>query len=736
MSFAADALLVHLNDKQREVVKTVNGPLLVLAGAGSGKTRSVIYRVAWLIQVENVKPWNILVVTFTNKAARELKDRLFDLLGERGQSVWIGTFHSICLRIMRYEITHLKGFNSDFSVYDRDDQVTVVKKVYKAHNIDKDVFPVQKTISLISKFKSQLITPENFFDYQDNRIQNKTFHLIYKSYCDYLKHNNAMDFDDILLYMVELLEMSPDVLNKYQNQFRYIMIDEYQDTNYVQFKIIHLLSKKHQNLCVVGDDDQSIYGWRGANVENILSFEKDYKNVKTIKLEQNYRSTTCILNLANDIIKNNKNRHSKELWTNIEGDQLPQLISHDNDNEEARYIAEEIALLRDKNTILNECAVLYRTNFQSRVLEQAFSKYQIPYQVVGGINFYQRLEIKDMIAWLRVITNPNDNESLLRVINLPPRGLGKTTITNLIQIALVNNLPLYQIISQEEYIASVSKKAKASLLDFVSNIEKWKSQAGNVSVVETIKDIISVYNLEDYYQNIDEGKEQTKLENMREFIAAASDFTENYYAEHQQFPEISLFLQFLSLQTDLDNADKDSQKEAVKLMTMHNAKGLEFDYVFVSGLEKGLLPHLFSSNSESEIEEERRLFYVAVTRARKRLYLNYAHSRRMGDSFQSSSPSIFLGELNTELYEEVKASFWEFHAPRKVNYKPVVQKEKTYISENEKYYKIGQKILHQQFGKGVIINVDGLGKDAKLTISFYNGTMKKIIGTWVELEDE
>jgi len=546
-----------------------------------------------------------------------------------------------------------------------------------------------------------------------------------------------MDFDDILLNTVNLFENHTDVLEKYQMQLQYIMVDEYQDTNLVQFKFINMLADKFKNICVVGDDDQSIYGWRGANVQNILSFEQDYKNVKTIKLEQNYRSTSSILNLANNIIIHNKNRHLKHLWTDNESEKIPVLISHDSEYEEARYIAEEIVDLYGKGTRFAETVVLYRTNAQSRVLEQAFTKYQIPYVVVGGLNFYQRSEIKDMIAWLRVIANPYDNESLLRVINLPPRGLGATTISMLLEHAIMNDTPLYHVCSEIDKMPKIHKKQRNTIKDFYHNIQLWKEKMQSDEISSIIKEIIKTYDLEAYYKKIEDTKESTKLENIGEFVAAATDFSERYFEDHQESADIAQFLQFLSLQTDLDNADKKSNTDAVRLMTMHNAKGLEFDYVFIAGLEQGLLPHMFSCGDNQELEEERRLFYVAVTRARKQVFLNYAHARRKMDSYQMSMPSEFLREIDTNLYETIKASYWQPHIQRKPEYKAEYTKPSiSVITENSKFFKIGQKIMHQDYGKGVILSVDGVGKDAKLSISFNNGNLKKINGAWVEIIDE
>ncbi|MDX9870576.1 MAG: 3'-5' exonuclease, partial [Candidatus Cloacimonadales bacterium] len=612
----------------------------------------------------------------------------------------------------------------------------VMRKIYKKMQIDKASYPYQKVLSIISRFKSQMIDINNFFDYYDKSKLNKLFYQIYEEYEKYLKANNAMDFDNILYYATEIFQNNPEVLEKYQKQFQYIMVDEYQDTNLVQIKFIYQLARKYKNICVVGDDDQSIYGWRGANIENILTFDEDYKNTKIVRLEQNYRSTSTILNLANNIIAHNKKRHKKQLWTQEESNVLPQLISHDNEYEEARYIAEEVLDLHSKKAMLQECVVLYRTNSQSRVLEQEFTKQQIPYVVVGGQNFYQRSEIKDMIAWLRVIANPLDNESLLRIINLPPRGLGQVAINNILNLAINNGLSAYEVLKDSRLLGKFKRQQNETLKFFVEKIEKWKLSLESDTISAVLKDIINTYDLENYYKSIDDNKEAIKYGNINEFVAAAAEFSDNYFKENKASPNVAHFLQFLSLQTDLDTAEKRANIDAIRLMTMHNAKGLEFNYVFLAGLEQGLLPHILSCDDEREIEEERRLFYVAATRARKRLFLNYAHSRRNNNSYQCTKPSEFLEELNCDLYEEVKASYWQPHAPRRQEYKPDFGKSRAIITENQKFFKIGQEIMHQEFGKGVILSVDGVGKDAKLSISFYNGNLKKISGAWVELIDD
>ncbi len=735
MSYFEQEILNQLNEPQREVVKTTEGPLLVLAGAGSGKTRSVIYRVAWLIKVKKVKPWNILVVTFTNKAARELKDRIDHILEGRIQVNWVGTFHSICLRILRAEISLLPNYSSEFTVFDRDDQTAVIKKVYAQLNLSKDNYPINKIISIISKQKSQLIEPDNFFDFNDKSLTNIVFHQIFQLYTKFLENNNAMDFDDLLLKTVKLLFSHKEVQNKYEELFKYIMVDEYQDTNLAQFRIIQLLSEHNHNLCVVGDDDQSIYGWRGADIRNILSFNEDFKKAVIIKLEQNYRSTKPIVDLANSIICENSSRHDKILWTSKESSDLPKLIAHDNETAEAKYIVEDILDYSvKKKSPFSESVILYRTNAQSRVFEQQLSRNHIPYIIYGGLNFYQRSEIKDMISWLRVISNPKDNISLLRILNVPPRGIGKTTINQLIDISLDHNSSLFEIIEQIDKVSTVNKKAKLSIKDFSENINKWHRQSVSTEIHAILCDIIQSYDLNKFYTNQEEIRENSKTDNILELVAAAKEFEERFLSETNTKPGISDFLQQISLQTDFDTNEKKEDRDAVRLMTMHNAKGLEFDNVYISGLEQGLIPHNLSIPFPEQVEEERRLLYVGVTRARRYLQLHYAHTRRVADRVINCIPSLFLKDIKNGLLEENNVSYWELRAPERTEFLPKKEVLKSsVITENEKYFKIGQKILHQNHGFGVILSVEGVSKDAKLTISFNNGMIKKIIGNWVEI---
>lgn len=713
----------ELNPQQYKVVTTTEGPVLVLAGAGSGKTRSVIYRTAYLINKKKVNPWNIFVVTFTNKAARELKDRLENTFGISARSLWIGTFHSVCTRILRYEEKSLP-FNSNFSIYDESDQKSVIKKVYTKLDIDPKKFPPGKVREIISRQKNSLILPKDFFDFNETNYFSETVYKIYKVYQDFLSVNNALDFDDLLMYTAILFHDNEKIRKKYEKKFHYVMIDEYQDTNYAQFKIINLIAKNHQNLCVVGDDDQAIYSWRGANIRNILNFEDDYKSVVKIKLEQNYRSPRSFLDAANSLIRNNTERHEKVLWTDITSPEKPELVKLENENKEAEYVAREISQLQSLGKSLNECVVLYRTNAQSRVFENAFSLQKIRYQIVGGVNFYQRKEVKDILAYLKVLVNPDDEESFLRIINVPSRGIGKMTIDKISAFKLENNYTYSDAIQKKN--PHLSGKQERSITELASKLKKWKVDSENLPVTILTKNIIEEFDFIDYYEKSKDPKDISRSENIREFIAAIEEFSENYVNDTGEKPVLVDFLQQISLQTDLDNVDED--EEAVKLMTMHNAKGLEFDNVYIVGVEDGLLPHSRSVDTLHNLEEERRLLYVAITRAKKSVKLCYTRHRRYFDTVLNSLPSRFLLEIDEQYIKKEDNTLLEFRPPQKKSAKY----QKSVILESQKYFNIGQKIKHDKFGNGVILDVSGSGNDAKLTISFSNGKLKKIIGTFVK----
>ena len=720
MSFLDD-----LNPPQRKVATTTEGPILVLAGAGSGKTRSIIYRIAYFINVKHINPYNILAVTFTNKAARVLKDRLQKSFNISAYSLWVGTFHSICTRILRAEQDFLP-FTSDFSIFDEVDQKSIFKKIYKKSEIDSKDFPPRKVASLISNQKNSLILPKDFFDFNEENYFTEITYKIYKEYQNFLLENNALDFDDLLMYTAILLHDNKAVRKKYVDKFKYVMIDEYQDTNYAQFKIVNLIAREHQNLCVVGDDDQAIYSWRGANISNILNFEKDYNNVLTVKLEQNYRSPKSILDAANCLIKNNSERHPKELWTDIISKEKPKLLKLENEREEAEFVAEMVAQLISSGKSLNDCLVLYRTNAQSRIFENAFYQHKLKYQIVGGVNYYQRKEIKDIVAYLRILVNPQDSNSFFRIINFPPRKIGKVSTERIERFAQDNEMTLFDAVQNE--ISTLNGKTTKTVLEFGKLLKKWKTLSLEIPVTSLVKNIIEELELIEIYDSSNDPKDIARAENLKEFVTAAQEFSDNFENDTEKVPMLTDFLQSISLQTDMDNLDENI--ETVKLMTMHNAKGLEFDHVFIVGMEDGLIPHSRSIDDVQKLEEERRLLYVAITRAKKSVHLTYTRMRSIFGSISIAVPSRFLIEIDDNLIDTENNRYYDLMAPRpkrrNKNKKPV-------ITENQKYFKIGQKIYHNKFGKGVVLNVDGSGRNAKLSISFSSGQLKKIVGTFVTM---
>lgn len=711
-----------LNPKQQQVVTCVNGPVLVLAGAGSGKTRSIIYRTAYLISDMQVSPYNILIVTFTNKAAKELQNRLYQTFGLNTMQMWVGTFHGICRRILQQESSFLP-FDENFSIYDTSDQLATLKKVYQKLDIDAKGFPVKKVHSIISRVKNSLITPDTFFDFQPENIYTKNVHEIYTWYQKELLSNNALDFDDLLLYTANLLANNPEVCQKYGNQFKYIMIDEYQDTNMAQFSIVNYLAKQSKNLCVVGDDDQAIYSWRGADIRNILNFENDYKNPFIIRLEQNYRSSQNILELANSLIAKNSNRHPKKLWTSIESNFMPELKVLESETYEAISVIEKI---KKHKLDYNETVVLYRTNAQSRVFEREFMSKGIPYRIIGGVNFYQRAEIKDITAYLRILTNPNDNQSFLRIINEPKRGLGKVSVTRLINLAMANSTNLVGALLDCEKHINFGAQAKKSLKAFARMVENWQNMLNSHNAYEIVVKVINDLHLIERLENSHDPQEISKSENIKEFIIAASEFTQQYENEFNTSASLGDFLQNLSLQTDLDSSN--DEENCVKLMTIHNAKGLEFDNVFLAGLEDGLLPHMMSIDSETAIEEERRLAYVAITRARKKLWLSYAKFRKSWEGNKATMPSRFLKEINPDFLHIEKNDFYAATAPSA----SIIKKPKKKIFDENTIHK-GSFVKHKNYGNGVVLAIDGKGENALLTISFKSGMLKKIMASYIEL---
>ncbi|MBC8312623.1 MAG: UvrD-helicase domain-containing protein [Candidatus Cloacimonetes bacterium] len=723
-------ILSPLNDKQKEAVHYTEGPVLVLAGAGSGKTRCIVHRIAYLISCKKVNPQNILAVTFTNKAANEMKERLKNSFNISTYSLWIGTFHSMCARILRAESDSYSKipFSSNFTIFDANDQNRIMKNVIKKMNISDTNFPPKKVLNIISLQKNNLVNYKNFSP-NDSSYYSKIIGQIFENYQKYLLENNGLDFDDLLAYTVWVFEKFPEILKKYQEKFKYLLIDEYQDTNFAQYQMTYLLAKSHKNICVVGDDDQSIYGWRGADIRNILSFENDYKTTKIVRMTQNYRSPELVLSAANELIANNESRHKKELWTAKGKGKKIQLYEVPNGKYEAIFISKKIReLINSGKADYKEITIFYRTNAQSREFETQFLKDRINYQIVGGVNFYQRKEIKDILAYLRILANPSDNESLLRIINFPKRGIGKVAQSKLLDFASHKKIHLYSALQKIDKTSKFSNSALKKMKSFYSILKKFSVKSKSEPINKLVKEIVAELNLLDFYKNEELIKGETRADNIKEFIASTEDFAENFFEEFSTEPKLSEYLQNISLITDIDRTDKGDN--VVSLMTMHNAKGLEFPYVFIVGAEDGLIPHTNSMDSVSEIEEERRLLYVAMTRTIKELTMSYANSRRFFNSYISNFPSRFLDEINDKHFEKFILTS-EFNKQYSGDlYKS--QKRKTDWKTAHNKFKVGQRISHSKFGQGMILSIRGNGDDAKLTISFNNGELKKIISSFVK----
>ncbi len=638
--------LEKLNPEQRDAVLHTEGPLLILAGAGSGKTRVLTFRIAYMIEEKGINPWNILAITFTNKAAQEMKERVGQLIGST-QDMWISTFHAACARILRRDIEKLEGYKSNFVIFDTKDQESVIKECLKELNLNEKNFPFKAVSATISNAKNQLEDPNRFYQKSMHDIKMRKTAEIYMLYQKKLKKNNALDFDDILMKTVELFTLHPDLLSYYQNKFKYIMIDEYQDTNYCQYRLVSLLAKEHKNLCVVGDDDQSIYSWRGADIGNILNFEKDFPSAKVIKLEQNYRSTQTILDAANSVIKNNFGRKSKKLWT--ENETGGSIIFYNALDEwgEAHFISSEIKQHQDNyGKKLNDFAVLYRTNAQSRVIEEAFMSNGIPYRIIGGFKFYDRKEVKDVIGYLRLIQNPDEDVSLKRVINIPKRGIGNTTLEAIENYARQNDESLFEALLSIDEIEGVSKKARGNINEFVKLISGLMAAAEIKPPSAVLKELLDKSGFLESLEKEGDEESQSRAENIRELLSATLEFeSKNPTAKLQQF------LEQMALMSDIDNLE--TAAEAVVLMTLHSAKGLEFPVVFMSGMEEGVFPSQRSYFEEHQMEEERRLMYVGITRARETLYLTAAFERTIFGSTTYNIVSQFIKEIPKDLIIKV-----------------------------------------------------------------------------------
>ncbi|HZK54961.1 MAG TPA: DNA helicase PcrA [Desulfosporosinus sp.] len=750
--------LDDLNPVQREAAEHKEGPLLILAGAGSGKTRVLTYRIAHLI-AQGIEPSSILAITFTNKAAKEMRERVGTLVGSEGYGLWVTTFHSACVRILRREIDTMPGYSKNFVIYDSGDQQSLLKACLKEYNYDDKKFPVRAVASVISDAKNNLLDPEEFFHKATDYFQQKVVD-IYKSYQKRLKSNNALDFDDIIMLTVRLFQQSPEVFRFYQDKFRYIMVDEYQDTNHAQYMMIKLLASEYRNLCVVGDDDQSVYGWRGADIQNILDFERDYPETKVIKLEQNYRSTKTILEAANAVVRNNETRKEKSLWTeNVEGQALVCYVGTD-ERDEAGYVVERMKRLHElEGRPYNEFAVLYRTNAQSRALEERLMKAATPYRVFSGLKFYQRMEIKDILAYLRVIYNPADQVNFTRVLGVPKRGLGNSALEKILEYAEEQGMPVLEAIMEAEYIPELPTRAKKPLIGFAHLMQELVAYSKEAPVTNLVEAILSKTGYKALLQAEDTPEAETRLENLGEFLSVTAEYdakaaqaAQNAMNDGIPEEEITLglggFLEQVSLVADIDNLDE--AEEAVALMTMHSAKGLEFPVVFVVGMEDGIFPSNRSLVDPTELEEERRLCYVAITRAREKLYLCNAETRMLYGKTQYNQPSRFLAEIPATLRTDVdpldppkrrpntkSKSTWNREAttqPKAPLGSGPWEKSlgsKLVIKGGEAHH-VGDKVEHATFGRGIIFSIKGDGDQAELTIVF-DGEIKKFIAEYAHL---
>lgn len=732
--------LEGLNDKQREAVITTEGPLLILAGAGSGKTRVLTHRIAYLIQEKGVMPYSILALTFTNKAANEMKERIGRLVENAVEDIWAGTFHSICVRILRREIEKV-GYEKNFIIYDTTDQKTLIKDCIKEKNLDEKMYDPKSMIGFISSQKDKLIDPDTYINQNYSDFRERQKGEIYSLYQKKLKQNNALDFDDLIGKTVELFINNADTLEYYQNRFKYVLVDEYQDTNRAQYELIRLLSKKHKNICVVGDDDQSIYGWRGADIRNILDFEKDYPSATVIKLEQNYRSTKTILDAANQVIENNCDRKSKKLWTaNQDGTPLKVYRAY-NEHDEANFIVDKINEVRkDDEKNLYDFAILYRTNAQSRVVEEAFMKSNIPYKIVGGHKFYDRKEIKDIIAYLRLIQNPVDNISFKRIINVPKRGIGNTTLNKLEEYSRVKGESLYSIILDAEEVPGLSYRAVNNLKSFASLIGKFIAMKEILGVKDLIENIIDSIGYITELEQEDTIEARGRIENIQEFISVAINFEDT-----SEVKNLEEFLANISLLSDIDRVEDGDN--AVTLMTLHSAKGLEFPVVFICGMEDGLFPTSRGFTNEEDMEEERRLCYVGITRAKEELYMTYATTRMLYGKTSYNSISRFIREVPEALVEscnEDDTKVIPFSQKTDTIAKPnkyftgytfenTRKPEKTSLTELTDI-RTGMKIEHKTWGIGTVVQVRDVENDKEITIAFNSQGIKKLMLSFAPIE--
>ena len=741
----------RLNDKQREGVFTTEGPVLLLAGAGSGKTGVITHRIAYLIEELGINSYNILAITFTNKAAKEMKERVDNLTGFAADSAWIMTFHAACVRILRRYIDRL-GYDTNFTIYDSDDQKTLMKEICKRMDVDTKMYKEKMLLGEISKAKDELISPDIMYQNSGGDYRKMRISEIYREYQEQLKKNNAVDFDDIINLTVELFNNDSEVLSYYQERFKYIMVDEYQDTNTAQFKLIKLLAGKYRNLCVVGDDDQSIYKFRGANIMNILNFEQYFPEAKVIKLEQNYRSTGNILDVANAVIRNNAGRKDKSLWTESESGEKIGFQVYDSEYDEARGIVTDILNKTDSDEGYgyNDCAILYRTNAQSRVIEEKLIQENIPYRIYGGINFYSRKEIKDILAYLKTIDNAKDDIAVKRILNVPKRGIGATTIDKLMSYAYENDVTFYDALRMADDIPSVARAA-SKIKGFVNMIQVFRAKQSEYSIKKLIEDVMEQTEYVEYLGESDTPEAvNERVLNIDELISKAAA-----YEEKEDFPTLAGFLEEVALVADIDNLD--SEHNTVSLMTLHSAKGLEFPVVYMPGMEDGLFPSYMSiSNGDiGEIEEERRLCYVGITRAREKLILTAAKRRMLRGETQLNRTSRFVNEIPKEFLvvsgQTVKPKYSQYSTPDIFNLPPR-EPGKTAFQSFQKdilkqgafdknkspvltslSYSVGDRVRHIKFGEGVVQEIKSGGRDFEVTVNFDTAGVKKMFASFAKL---
>ena len=736
-----------LNEPQREAVYDTEGPLLLLAGAGSGKTRVLTHRIAYLIEEKHVNPWNILAITFTNKAASEMRERVDKIVGMGSESIWVSTFHSMCVRILRRYIDRL-GYDTNFTIYDTDDQKTLMKDVCRFLQLDTKVYKERTLLGAISAAKNEMISPEEFQIQAEGDFTRKKIAEAYIEYEKEMRANNALDFDDLLVKTVQLFQTQPDVLEYYQNRFRYIMVDEYQDTNTVQFILVSTLAGKYKNLCVVGDDDQSIYKFRGANIKNILNFEQVFTDAKVIKLEQNYRSTGNILNAANAVIAHNKGRKAKALWTENEQGEQVQFRQFDSAYEEAEFVVRDIRRnVNMKGEAYNDHAILYRTNAQSRMFEEKLVVSNIPYKIVGGINFYARREIKDLLAYLKTIENGKDDLAVRRIINVPKRGIGATTIGRIQDYAYEHEISFYEASKAAAGIQGVGRSA-GKIERFVAVIEEMKAESDFLTISDLMDSIIETTGYVEELQAETDEEAEARLENIEELKNKMKAYEEEC-EEAGEKATLSGFLEQVALVADIDSLDETS--DYVVLMTLHSAKGLEFPNVYLTGMEDGLFPSYMSINSEDpmEVEEERRLCYVGITRAKKRLTLTCARRRMIHGTTQYNRVSRFVEEIPEDLLtehvvfekkkevESVKSTAYQqakqaFHSKPFAAAKPVQQFGKK--QDGTLDYEVGDRVRHVKFGEGLVTQITSGGRDYEVTVNFDTAGVKKMFAMFARLQ--